>query len=55
VKLKAKIEAAEAALFYRSQQADNPPDDQERQAMRDAAGALRVLLVNVLGYPEFPK
>jgi hypothetical protein len=54
-KLKSKIELAEVALFRRAKELSTPPDDPERLAMRDAASALRVLLVQVLGYPDLPK
>jgi hypothetical protein len=50
-KLKEKIHAAETALFNRAQQLNTAENDPERLAMRDAAQALRSLLVTVLGYP----
>ena len=54
-RLKEKIHAAETALYNRAQQLNTPQNDPERLAMRDAAHALRVLMVKELGYPAVPK
>jgi len=55
LKLREKIHVAEDALFRRSQSPERPIDDSERLAMKDAASALRILLVGVLGYPDSRK
>jgi hypothetical protein len=49
--LKEKILAAELAIFERALQLNGSNDDAERGAMKHAARSLRVLMVNVLGYP----
>lgn len=54
-KLKDKIERTELAMFLRAQELKTPDTDPERQAMRDAANALRVLLDTVLKYPSLRK
>jgi hypothetical protein len=55
VKLREKIHRAEYALFRRSQSPERSIGDAERQAMANAASALRVLMVEVLGYPDSRK
>jgi hypothetical protein len=53
--LKEKIDAAETAIFRRVQVLTTRANDPEREAMKDATRALRVLLVKELGYPSFSK
>jgi hypothetical protein len=50
-KLKAKIAAAEEAIFRRGLELKTNGNDPERRAMLQAARQLRALMVAVLGYP----
>lgn len=55
VRLKEKIAAAEFAIFQRAQKLAPNGHEDEREAMRNAASALRGLLISVLGYPDSTK
>lgn len=50
--LRQRVDAAEAALFLRSQAlAGSAPDDPEHQAISDAVRTLRAIQREKLGYP----
>jgi hypothetical protein len=50
--LRQRVDAAEAALFLRSQAlSDSAPDNPERQAIADAVRNLRKIQREKLGYP----
>jgi hypothetical protein len=50
--LRQRVDAAEAALFLRSQAlSDSAPDNPERQAIADAVRTLRKIQREKLGYP----
>ena len=56
VKLRRRIEAAEAAIFLRSQELVHSADGQaERQAISDAIRTLRMLQTEKLQYPDWNK
>ncbi len=44
LKLKEKVQAAQAALIVRSMDKSNPPDEAEQQAIKDAVSTMRTLL-----------
>jgi hypothetical protein len=55
-KLKAKVAAAETALFNRQQALASDADHRaERQAIEDAFATLRVLKRDQLGFPDWHK
>jgi hypothetical protein len=55
-KLPGRLEAAEAAIFLRSQElVDSPDDHAERQAISLALRALRNLQTERLNYPDWNK
>lgn len=55
-KLRARVAAAEAAIFNRLQAISQNPDHQsERQAIEDALTTLRVLKREALGFPDWGK
>ena len=45
LKLKEKVHDAQAALIARGMDKTNPPDEAEKQALVDAQGAMRSLLM----------
>jgi hypothetical protein len=55
-KLRECLEAAEVAMFLRSQALVHSPDGHaERQAIRDAITKLRLIQTEKLGYPDWNK
>ena len=55
-KLRQRVDAAEAALFQRSQAlAEDPQRHAERQAISDAIQTLRIIQRERLGYPDWNK
>ena len=55
-KLRQRVEAAEAAIFVRSQALAQSADRHaEQQAISDAMGTLRAIQVEKLGYPDWNK
>jgi hypothetical protein len=55
-KLRQRVDAAEAALFQRSQAlAEDPQRHAERQAISDAIQTLRTIQRERLGYPDWNK
>ena len=53
--LRQRVDAAEAAIFLRSQALVDSPQVQEQQAMSDAIRTLRVIQTEKLGYPDWNK
>jgi hypothetical protein len=53
--LRQRVDAAEAAIFLRSQALVDSPQVQEQQAMSDAICTLRVIQTEKLGYPDWNK
>jgi len=52
--LRQRVDAAEAALFVRSQAlAESAEGNEERQAISDAIGTLRAIQRDKLGYPDW--
>jgi hypothetical protein len=55
-KLKARIEAAEAAIYNRLQQiSQNSDHHTERHVIEDALNSLRTMQRDVLGFPDWEK
>jgi hypothetical protein len=55
-KLRQRVDAAEAALFLRSQSlVEDPQGQAERQAISDAIRTLRTIQREKLGYPDWNK
>jgi fatty acid/phospholipid biosynthesis enzyme len=55
-KLRQRVDAAEAALFLRSQAlVEDPQGHAERQAISDAIRTLRTIQRETLGYPDWTK
>jgi hypothetical protein len=53
--LRQRVDAAEAAIFVRSQALVDSPHAQEQQAMSDATRTLRTIQTEKLGYPDWNK
>jgi hypothetical protein len=53
--LRQRVDAAEAAIFVRSQALVDSPHAQEQQAMSDATRTLRAIQTEKLGYPDWNK
>ena len=55
-KLRERLEAAEVAMFLRSQALAHSPDGHvEKQALREAITKLRLIQTEKLGYPDWNK